>query len=372
MQTPVPLDRGTGWFFKMNKGDSTMKKQNVVVVALLLCVAVAVFNDSANAQNKRTGTAAAPELLIPVGARDLAMGGATIASSVGIESIYWNPAGLGRIKSSAEGMFSNMSYIADIGVNYGAVAASFGDFGVLGLSVKSLEFGNIPLTTEDDPENFSGRFYSPAYVTVGLSYSRALTDAISFGGTVKIVSEQIDRVSASAFALDIGVQYNRLAGISGLSLGVVVKNIGPQMKFSGPGLYRVAVASDGSRPAQRYSSEASSSELPSLVEIGLAYSGMAADNLSYSVDGSFQNNNLYLDSYNLGGELGFSMQQFKIFGRAGMGFIPQADANSNIFGATFGGGINYAATGIDITIDYAYRQVDFFDANNVFSVKFGF
>lgn len=349
-----------------------MKKQKVVVVALLLCVAVAVFTDTTRAQNKRTGTAAAPELLIPVGARDLAMGGSTIASSMGVEAIYWNPAGLGRLKGAAEGMFSDMSYIADIGVSYGAVAASFGDFGVLGLSVKSLSFGNVPLTTEDDPENFSGRFYSPSYVTVGLSYARAITDAISFGGSLKIVSESIDRVSASAFALDLGVQYNRLAGVNGLALGVVVKNVGPQMRFSGPGLYRVAVASDGSRPAQRYSSEASSSELPSLVEIGLAYSGTAADNLSYSVDGSFKNDNLYLDSYNVGGEVGFTMQQVKIFGRAGMGFVPQADANTNIFGATFGAGINYAATGIDITVDYAYRQVDFFDANNVFSVKFGF
>jgi hypothetical protein len=347
-------------------------KHRIFLFALLFCVAGALVVESAVAQNKRTGTAAASELLIPVGARDLAMGGSTIATSSGIDAIYWNPAGLGRMKSSAEGMFSNMTYIADIGVSYGAVGASFGEFGVLGLSIKSLDFGEIPLTTEDDPENISNRFFSPTFVTIGLTYSRAVTDAISFGGTLKLISEQIAQVSASGFAIDLGVQYNRVAGIGGLSLGVAVKNVGPQMKFDGSGLYRVALSTDGRRPSQRYRGEAASAELPSLIEIGLSYGGMTSENLSYSVNGTFMNNNLYLDQYNLGGELGYSMNEFKFFGRAGMGLVPSAEEKENIFGATFGAGFNYAATGVDITIDYAYRAVEFFDANNVFSVKFGF
>lgn len=345
-------------------------KHTLLVVALLVCVAV--VTDGAFAQNKRTGTAAASELLIPVGARGLAMGGSTIATSVGLDAIHWNPAGLGRMQSSAEGMFSSMNYIADIGVSYGAVGASFGEFGVLALSIKSLDFGEIPLTTEDDPENTSGRFFSPTFVTVGLSYSRAITDAIAFGGTIKIISEQITNVSATGFAIDLGVQYNRVAGIGGLSLGVAVKNVGPQMKFDGSGLYRNATSSDGRRPQQRYRSEAASSELPSLIEIGLSYGGMTAENLSYSVNGSFMNNNLYLDQYNLGGEVGYSFQEFKVFGRAGIGLVPQAEEKEHIFGATFGAGFQYQASGIDITIDYAYRQVEFFDANNVFAIKFGF
>lgn len=346
-------------------------KNNVVFLSLILCVAVAVMVSSVEAQiNKRVGTAAAPELLIPVGARDLAMGGSTTATSTGVEAIHWNPAGLGRLTHSAEGMFSSMNYIADIGVNYGAVGASFGDFGVIALSIKALDFGEIPLTTEDDPENFSGRFYSPTFVTVGFSYSRALTDAISFGTTIKLVSEQIDRVSATGFAFDMGVQYNRLAGISGLSLGVVVKNIGPQMKFDGPGLYRNAVSTDGRRPNQKFKSEAASFELPSLVEIGLAYSGTAAQNITYAVNASFANNNLFYDEYNLGGEVGYSLQNVRLFGRFGMGMAPQAE--QNIFGTTFGLGVSYATAGVDITLDYAQRQVELFGANSVVSLKLGF
>ncbi|MEK6572296.1 MAG: hypothetical protein AABZ61_13055, partial [Bacteroidota bacterium] len=46
--------------------------------------------------------------------------------------------------------------------------------------------------------------------------------------------------------------------------------------------------------------------------------------------------------------------------------------SESIFGATFGAGISYAAAGVNITFDYAYRQVELFDNNNVISVKLGF
>ncbi len=346
--------------------------KKIFLTAVVLCVALAVVVESVSAQNKRIGTAAAPELLIPVGGRDLAMGGSSIATSTGLEAIHWNPAGLGRMKHSAEGMFSNMTYIADIAVNYGAVGASFGDFGVVALSVKALNFGDIPLTTEDDPENTAGRFFSPTFVTVGMSYSRALTDAISAGITAKIISEQIDRVSSSGFALDFGVQYHGLVGVPGLNLGVTVKNIGPQMKYDGSGLYRAARPTEGQRPEQRFKSEAASFELPSVVEIGLGYSGSMGDNMMWNVNGSFTNNNLYLDEYRVGGELGITMESLRIFGRAGLGMVPQAQEKENIFGATFGFGFGYLAGGVDITLDYAYRQVEFFDANQVISIKLGF
>lgn len=341
-----------------------------MAVAVLLCLVV--LADGGYAQNKRIGTASATQLLIPVGARDLALGGAAIANSKGVEAIYWNPAGLGRMHNSAEGMFSSMSYIADIGVSYAGVAGTFGEFGTLGLAITTLDFGDIPLTTQDDPENFSQRFYSPSFVTVGLAYGRGLTDAISVGFTGKIVSEQIDRAGATGFALDIGIQYSKLIGVQGLELGVAVKNIGPQMKYEGSALYRPAIATDGRRPEQRYLSEAASFELPSVVEIGLSYEGKVENNIMYGVNGTFTNNNLYLDEYKLGAEVGLMLEEIELYGRVGMGLVPQAKDDENIFGESFGLGVHWNAPGIDITVDYAFRAVTFFDGNNVFSVKFGF
>jgi hypothetical protein len=349
------------------------------LTTVLICVALFGMIDTAVAQNKRIGTSAASELLIPIGGRDLALGGSGLASTRGAEAMYWNPGGLGRMATSAEGMFSYMSYIADIGVSYGAAAARFGEFGIIGLSVKTLSIGDIPLTTADDPEGDAGRFFSPTYFVLGLSYGRSLTDNVSVGGTVKIVSETIASVGATGFAFDLGVQYQNLVGVPGLGLGVAIKNVGPQMKFDGSGLLHNAVTTDGRRPEQPFKSEAASFELPSLVEIGLSYTRMASNDMQWSVNSTFTNNNLYLDQMGFGGELGYFVEKVKLFGRAGYQWAwdPNASffakkAEDDIFGLTAGAGIVYAAEGLDITIDYAFRDVKYFTGNHVFSVKFGF
>ena len=354
-----------------------------LILALVLCLVL----ETGNGQNKRIGTSAATQLLIPIGARDFAMAGSSIASSNGVEAMFWNPAGLGKMNNTAQGMFSSMQYIADIGLNYGAVASKFGEFGTLGLSVKSLNFGEIPLTTNDDPENISKKTYSPNYSVFGLTYSRSLTSTISIGGTAKIVSETIQDANSSGFAVDFGVQYSGLINTPGLSLGVVMKNIGPQMKFDGSGLYRNAISSDGDRPEQKFKSEAATFELPSQVELGLTYAGEISEGTNFNLNASFVNNNLYLDEYKFGGELGLNLGEFKGFVRGGYSIIDfGSDASReefepifteneklNIFDSpSFGAGIIYVTGSMDVTIDFAYRKTQLFNANNVLSVKLGF
>ena len=92
--------------------------------ATLLLVAVTASIASAGAGN-RVGTSGASELLIPVGTRDIGMGGATAATSSGIDALFWNPASVANMNNSVGLYVSHMSYIADIGVDYGAVAANF-------------------------------------------------------------------------------------------------------------------------------------------------------------------------------------------------------------------------------------------------------
>jgi hypothetical protein len=346
-----------------------MKSHTLRMSALIFCV-VLLGVSVVTAQNPRVGGVAAPELLIPIGAKDMAMGGSSLAITKGVESMYWNPAGLIKMGGSAEAMVSSMTYIADINVTYGAVAGKFGDFGDIGVSIKSLNFGNIPLTSETDPENLSGRFYSPTYITMGLTYARDLTDAVSVGLTAKLISEQIDRVSSSGFAFDFGIQYRGLIQVQGLSIGLAIKNIGPGMTFDGPALYRSAVITDGDRPQQKYKVQAATFELPATVDIGLTYERNLGDNLFGSVSGAFVNNNLYYDEYRGGVELGYNLEGLQLAGR--VGYLNQPKADENIFGMTAGFGIAYMSGSTGIIIDYGYRQVEWFAANNVFSVKVQF
>ena len=340
-----------------------------VIRCVLLLVVVSVLAEISMAgRGDKSGTSAAPELLIPVGARDLALGGASLALTQGIEAIYWNPAGLPRSSYGTEALFSHMNYIADIGIDYFAVSTSFEGFGTIGLSLKSIGFGEFEITTEDVPDG-TGEKFSPTYVTLGLTYSRLLTDRISVGITTHLISERIDRVSATGVAFTAGLQYHGFASVEGLSIGVAVKNIGPAMKFDGPGLLRDAVATGNLRPASFYKVEAASDELPSSIELGLGYIYKLDDENNLSVTSLFQNNNLSADEYKFGLEYAFNNL---LFLRGGYVLSQESRPDSHIFGATVGGGVHYATSSLDITFDYAYRSVKFLDANHVFSMKLGF
>jgi hypothetical protein len=316
----------------------------------------------------KSGTSAAPELLIPVGARDIALGGSSLATTRGIDAIYWNPAGLPRGDHSTEAYFSHMNYIADIGVDYLALSSTFEGFGTIGLSLKSLSFGDIEITTEDVPDG-TGEKYSPTYVTLGFTYSRLLTDRISVGITTNLISERIDRVSATGVAFNAGLQYSQFANVEGLSIGVAVKNIGPAMKFDGPGLLRDAVAIDNLRPSAFYKIEAGTDELPSVIEIGLGYAYKFDEENSLSLSSLFQNNNLSDDEYKLGVEYNYNNS---LFLRGGYNLSQESRANSFLYGVTVGAGVHYAFTGMDLTIDYAFRHAEFFESNQVFTIKLGF
>ncbi len=339
--------------------------RSVSILALAAFMASAAMGGAGN----RAGTSGATELLIPVGTRDISLGGATIATTRGIEALHYNPAALGQMKNSATVYVSHMSYIADIGINYGAIAANFEGFGVLALNLKALDVGDIPVTTTTNPDG-TGKTFAPQFFSVGLTFSRMLNDRIGVGVTSKIITERMGDVSASGVAFDIGVMYDNMAAINGLSLGIAVKNIGPSMQFGGSGLLTQATVDAQHRPDGIYQVQTAAFELPSSIEFGLGYRQGIDDANSLEMSGAFQSNNFSDDEYKLGME--YSYQDI-FFVRGGYNFAQkETDERQFLFGASFGAGVKYALGNMDISVDYAYRSVKVFDANHVFSVKLGF
>ncbi len=332
-----------------------------IVLLVLLCGSVAF----AGGDNK-AGTSAAPELLIPVGARDIAMGGASISTSLGIDAIYWNPAGLSRAtERGSYAVFSHMSYLADMAVNYFAVSSTFGDFGTLGFSLKSLNVGDIHVTTDDFPDG-TGEIITPTFVTLGATYSKLLAENISVGFTTNLVTERIDRVSATGVAFNAGVQYSNLGNVNGLSLGVVVKNVGPQMKYDGSGLIN-SVVIDG--VVHDIKIDAGSFELPSTIEIGASYTRASGDN-SITLTSMFQNNNFSLDEYKFGAEYSY---QKMFFIRGGWDVAESRPVTTDyIYGPSGGVGLVYTLSDVQVAVDYAYRYTQFFDGNHVVTIRLGF
>ena len=319
----------------------------------------------------KSGTAGASELRIPIGARYLAMGGSQIAAVSGLDAVFWNPAGLDFAQSNANAMFSYRKYIFDMSINNVAVSGKFGNLGSVGISFNSFNIGDINVTTEDQPDG-TGQIISPTYFILGLTYSNKITDRISVGANFKLVNESFGRVSGSAFTVDAGVQYRNLMNIKGFSLGIAVKNLGGSIKYDGNAAYIKGTQSGSDREPTWYKIEAETNPLPSEMSIGLSYEAELDDINALTIAGTYTNNNYTFDDYKAGLEYSYDNT---LYLRGGYIYSPLAtEDNPNIFGTySFGAGLNFMQiTNINLSLDYAFVPVEYFDVNHVFSLRIGF
>ena len=335
---------------------------------ILLILTVALITTSLYAGDvARKGTTGAEELLIPVGARGIATGGAFVSNLIGLESVYFNPAGLNRFNGS-EAIFSYMNYIADVNISYFGAATNLGDMGSIGLTFKSLDFGDIPVTTAEFPDG-TGRTYSPSFLTVGLTYSKVITDRISVGTNLKVISESIENTTATGFAIDFGVQYKF---DSQISIGATLKNIGANMRYSGSELQQTTQI-NGSNPGSpngTFEIVAEEFQIPSYFELSASYNINMDEQNNLLLGTTFVANNALEDAMNFGLEYGF-MNMF--FVRGGYN-LSMGESDNSIYGFSAGAGLDYqVGNGVGVTFDYAYRDVkNFPTSNHIFTVKLAF
>ena len=321
-----------------------------------LTVLLAVGLTSAYAGNaSRVGTAGAQELRIPFGSRGTAMGGAVVANVYGIESMYWNPAGLATLEGT-EASFSYLPYIADIDQNFVGVATAIEDFGTIGAGAKVMSIGDMDETTNEYPDG-TGRVFSPSLTVINLTYAKALTANVSFGVTGMILSEQIHEVSATGMAFDAGFMYD--PGWHGMKVGLVLKNYGPEMKFSGRGFER----NDGDRQT---SPNAAKFDLPASWNLGMAFDMLNRDQHVACITGNFRSSSFGSDLYQGGFEYGYNDLYFL---RAGYNYSDQSEW---ISGVTLGAGLSYMLGSTKLTFEYAWNETDVFDDNQYFTLSVGF
>jgi hypothetical protein len=344
-------------------------KEKVVLLLTMLLLTVLFICTIGSAQDK-SGTSAAPELLIPVGAKNVGMAGAGISSISGVDAIFWNPAGIDATNSATSAFFSHRSYIADMGITSFAVSSKFSSLGSIGIALRTFNIGEINVTTENQPDG-NGEKINPTYFTFGLTYGRQITDRVGVGVTLNIVNESFGSVSASGIAFNAGVQYRDLGGIQGLDVGVSVNNIGTSMRYTGSGLWVQASPTDAERDLTYYKVEAASFQLPSTIDIGLGYRLALDENTSLQFHGAFENNNYGIDEYRIGAQVAF-MNSLFLRG----GYLYSTDVNNvkSIFqNFTAGVGINLQEyAGIPLEINYAYVPVQYFDGNHLIDIRLDF
>ncbi|MFH1618359.1 MAG: PorV/PorQ family protein [bacterium] len=167
--------------------------------------------------------AGADLLNMGVGARPAAMGSAYTAAASGVESIFWNPAGLSAMTRREFGAMHSQwlldSSLDSIGVGLPLSA------GALGLGIVRLSHGGITARAEDRSE--AGTFEASDQV-LSAAYGTAF-GMFALGAGIKFLRSSIGADSASTMAVDLGI--NRRLWNLPLSAGLAVQNMGPGLRY---------------------------------------------------------------------------------------------------------------------------------------------
>lgn len=247
-------------------------KKHITKASLLVCALGCALQ--VNAGNKdRTGQAGATELLINPWGQSTGVFGMNSSYVRGIEAMKNNIAGLAYVKNTEVGLAHSI-YLrgSDVTVNNLGLAQKVGNLGVIGFNIMSMGFGEIQITTTDDPEGLASGTYKPQFLTFQLGFAKEFSNSIRAGLAATFVSEQISNVKASGACFEGGVQY-----VTGkrdnFHFGVTLRNVGTNMRFSGQG-FAFSAEKPGSRldddpqtghvPTEKF-------EMPTYLNFGASY-----------------------------------------------------------------------------------------------------
>ncbi|MEM6316137.1 MAG: PorV/PorQ family protein [Bacteroidota bacterium] len=342
----------------------------------LLSLSLCLFTFRAEAGNPdRQGEAGAYELLMNPWARSAGLHTMTTSMIMGVESMRLNPAGLSRISGGTEVLIGHARYLepSDVKMNAFGVGQRMGKNGTFGLSIMSLDMGEIEVTTPDQPEG-TGATFSPNFFHLGLSYAHLFENKISVGITFRAISESISDVSAFGFALDAGVQY-----VTGpkdnFKFGISLRNVGSRMTFGGQGLSFPTENPDGTLSYDITVDQRSAGfELPSVLNIGMSYDfNLDADN-RFTLVGNFTANSFSRDQ--IGGGVEYALKEMFMI-RAGykfeMGLSADRSFEQSVYTGLSGGVTIDVPTkkGGDsrFGIDYAFRATSPFNGTHNLGVR---
>lgn len=212
----------------------------ILVIFIVLLSMVVVFGQVSIAASNG-GRTASDFLLIGLGAGATGMGGAYSAVAEGAIASYWNPAGLTALQGG-EVVLGHYALYQDITLEHGTAAYQVGDRTTVAASLTFLNYGQID--GYDVYGNTTGDITAYDW-TGGVSVGYLVNDDISVGITGKYISQNLDDISASAFAADIGAKYH----FDKFTVAAAFANLGSDMVFESvseklPTLFRVGLAID--------------------------------------------------------------------------------------------------------------------------------
>jgi len=344
-----------------NKRIETMKRtfryiQSIVV--FILIISTPLFGGEEKKKVAQTGF---QFLSVMSDARASALAGAVTSLPMGSSALFFNPATMTEMEGSLDVTASLNEWIADIKHNTFSVAfkPGNGNLGVFGVSIQSVDYGEIIGTIVDgsNPEGYSkiDDPIKPTALGIGLGYAKALSDRFSVGGQVRWVKQDLgesivpagiaendtttEKVSnkLNPLAFDFGTLFK--TGIKSLAFGMSVRNFSKEIKYADEGFQLPLVFTMGI-----------SMDIMDLFEI----SG-PEQSLYLSVDATHYRS--HAEQLIVG--LDYTLMNFlSVRG----GYVSSNDED----GLNFGFGVSH----FGLTIDYAYTPFGVFDKVQRMTVRF--
>ncbi|MBX9927534.1 MAG: PorV/PorQ family protein [Gemmatimonadaceae bacterium] len=174
-------------------------------------------------------------LLVPIGARPVAMGQAVVASpDIGGEAVWWNPAALASLTRREAGFHFGQTLVAN------SLAGDFvlpaGRAGTVAFSAHLLDYGAQEFTDQIGSLGTLLPRSLAAAATYGAGFGRDVDAGLSY----KLVQSRLDctgpcgdvsTFNASTSALDAGLRV-RVRSVPGLTLGAAVRNLGLRLQVN--------------------------------------------------------------------------------------------------------------------------------------------
>lgn len=278
----------------MNNSMNKIKNAFVVGAAIFSSFAATAGNED------RVGSAGASHMLVNPWARSSALGDVGIANTNGLEGTFTNIAGLAFTKKTQiKFNYSNWLGNAGIAFNSAGIAQRISEQDVIAVSVQSMNFGDIPITTVNNPEGDIG-FFTPRANIFNVGYARSFSQSIYGGINFKVISENIANLRANGVAIDAGIRY-----VTGeqdqIKFGITLKNVGPVMRFRGDGMAnQVNYVSTGN--VATLEQRSATYEMPALLGIGASYDFIFDENNKLTAAFGFTANSFSRDQYRVGAD----------------------------------------------------------------------
>jgi hypothetical protein len=205
------------------------------LAALIVLSVVAPLPGVTRTLLAQTGTTAegAPDFLLPIGGRSLAMGQAAVASAVGSEAIWWNPALIARGPREVALLASKI--VTTQTDASAAVVIPVQDVGAFALSVRYLNYGEEQAS---DSLGQTGTFVNTSTI-VAATFAAPFGDRLAAGVSFKLLLIGFDCTgqcgtptnTPRTFAFDLGGQYF-LTKDSLFAVGAALRNLGPKLQIT--------------------------------------------------------------------------------------------------------------------------------------------